>query len=176
MLSKVIATVGAALVNGFAYMVGGLLATSLAHAAYSNVPLLEAAGHNLLWRALGAVLVIGLTGFVSTGVVMLALVLGRSSWVGMLAGLGSFLGDFYVGGLRMADTDAYRYSVTYHALSLLERCFASDPHLRMSSADWLSPDNLPDPGRAVVVPLLYGCAFTLAAILLFHRQDLTVKT
>jgi ABC-type transport system involved in multi-copper enzyme maturation permease subunit len=173
-LSKVIATVVATLVNGFAYMTSGLLATSLAHVAFSSVPLLEAAGHDLLWRALGAVLVVGLTGFVSAGVVMLALVLGRSSWIGMLAGFGSFLGDFYVGGLRMADTNAYRYTVTYHALSLLERCFTSDPHMRMSDA-WLSPGGMVEPGRAVTVLLLYGCAFTLAAILLFRCQDLTAK-
>ncbi|MFQ6101498.1 MAG: ABC transporter permease [Anaerolineae bacterium] len=177
-LSKVIATVVTTLVNGFAYMTSGLLATCLAHVTFSSVPLVEAAGHDLLWRALGAVLVVGLTGFVSAGVVMLALVLGRSSWIGILAGLGSFLGDFCVGalGLTMGDTDAYRYTVTYHALSLLERCFASDPHLRMSSADWLSPGRLPDPGRAVAVLLFYACAFTSAAILLFRRQDLTVKT
>jgi len=177
LLSKIIATVSAALVNGFAYMASGLAATSLVHSAYSSVPLLDAAGHDLLWRALGAVLVIGLTGFVSTGVVMLALVLGRNSWVGMLAGLGSFLGDFYVGGLglAMADTDAHRYTVTYHALSLLKRCFVSDPHMQISSATWLFPDELAEPGRAVAVLFLYGCAFTLAAVLLFRRQDLTVK-
>lgn len=173
-LSKIIATVGAALANGFAYMTGGLLAASLAHSAYSSVPLLEAAGHDLLWRALEVVLVIGLTGFVSAGVVMLALVLGRSSWIGMLAGLGFFLVDFSVGGLRMAGTDVYDHTVSYHALSLLERCFASDPHLRMSS-DWLSSGGMAEPGRAVTVLLLYGCAFTLAAILLFQRQDLTAK-
>ena len=176
-LSKVIATVSAALANGFVYMAGGLLATSLAHAAYGSTPLLEAAGHDILWRAIGVVLVTGLTGFVSAGVVMLALVLGKSSWVGMLAGLGSFLGDFYVGGWGFgpSGTDARCYTVTFHARSLLERCFASDPHLRGANADWLSQGGLADPGRAVIVLLIYGCAFTLAAILIFQRQDLTVK-
>ncbi len=174
LLSKIIATVSAALVNGCAYMAGGLLSVFLAHVAFGSVQLLEAASHDLLWRALGVVLVIGLTGFVSSGIVMLALVLGRSSWVGMLAGLGSFLGDFYVGGLRMTHTDVYRYTISYHALSMLERCFASDPHLHSPRA-WLSQDRLAEPGRAVAVLLFYGCAFTLAAILLFRRQDLTAK-
>ncbi len=170
-LSKIIATVGAALVNGFAYMTAGLLAASLAHVIYSNVPLLDAAGHDLLWRTLGAVLVIGLVGFVSAGVVMLALVLGQSSWIGILVGLGFFLVDFYVGGLRMAGTDVYGYTVSYYALSLLERCFASDPHMRMSP-DWLSSGGMAEPGRSVAILIFYGCGFILAAVLIFHRQDL----
>jgi ABC-type transport system involved in multi-copper enzyme maturation permease subunit len=173
LLAKIVATVAAALANGLAYMTSGVLAASLAHLAYSDVPLAEAAGANLVWRALGAVMVLGLTGFVAAGVVMLALVLGRSAWIGMLAGLGAFLGDFFVGGLRLVQTEAYRYTVSYHALSLLERCFASDPRLRMSAA-W-SASALASPARATAVLLLYGCALTLAAVLLFRRQDLTAK-
>jgi ABC-type transport system involved in multi-copper enzyme maturation permease subunit len=173
LLAKIAATVVAALANGLAYMASGVLAASLAHLAYSDVPLAEAAGANLVWRALGVVMVLGLTGFVAAAVVMLALVLGRSSWIGMLAGLGAFLGDFFVGGLRFVQTEAYRYTVSYHALSLLERCFPSDPGLRMSAA-W-STSNLASPGRAIAVLLLYGCAITLAAVLLFRRQDLMEK-
>jgi ABC-type transport system involved in multi-copper enzyme maturation permease subunit len=173
LLAKIAATVIAALANGLAYMTSGVLAASLAHLAYSDMPLAEAAGANLVWRALGVVMVLGLTGFVAAGVVMLALVLGRSAWIGMLAGLGGFLGDFFVGGLRLVQTTAYRYTMSYHALSLLERYFPSDPTLRMSvtgsASDWTSP------GRAIAILLLYGCALTLAAILLFRRQDLTAK-
>ncbi len=171
LLAKIVATVAAALANGLAYMTSGVLAASLAHLAYSDVPLAEAAGANLVWRALGAVVVLGLTGFVAAGVVMLTLVLGRSAWIGMLAGLGAFLGDFFVGGLRLVQTTACRYTVSYHALSLLERCFPSDLSLRMSNA-WSASD-LASPARAIATLLLYGCALTLAAILLFRRQDLT---
>ena len=174
LLAKIAATVVAALANGLAYMASGVLAASLAHLAYSDAPLAEAAGANLVWRALGVVLVLGLTGFVAAGVVMLALVLGRSSWIGMLAGLGAFLGDFFVGGLRFVQTEAYRYTVSHHALSLLERCFPSDLRLRMSTA-WSTSD-LASPGRAIATLLLYGFALTLVAILLFRRQDLTAKT
>lgn len=173
-LSKVLATVVAAFADGFAYISGTLLATVVTHVALSDVPLVEAAGADLVWRALGGVGVIGLTGFVSSGVVMLGLVVGRNSWMGMLAGLGSFMVDFYYGGLSMADTDAYRYTVTYHALSLLKRWFESDPHLSLSGA--LMEHGLAEPGRALALLLLYGCGFTLAAILIFRRQDLTVKT
>lgn len=173
LLAKVAATVVAALANGLAYMTSGVLAASLAHLAYSDVPLAEAAGANLVWRALGVVLVLGLTGFIAAGVVMLALVLGRSSWIGMLAGLGGFLGDFVVGGLRVVQSAAYRYTVSYHALSLLERCFPTDPRLRMSGA-W-TPVEPASPARAIAVLLLYGCAITLAAIFLFRRQDLMGK-
>jgi len=42
------------------------------------------------------------------------------------------------------------------------------------SAAWNASD-LASPARAVAVLLLYGCAFTLAAILLSRRQDLTAK-
>lgn len=55
LLAKIAATVIAALANGLAYMTSGVLAASLAHLAYSDVPLAEAAGPNLVWRALGCV-------------------------------------------------------------------------------------------------------------------------
>ncbi len=88
--------------------------------------------------------------------------------------LGSFMVDFYYGGLSMADTDTYRYTVTYHALSLLKRWFESDPHLSLSGA--LTELGLAEPGRALALLLLYGCGFTLAAILIFRRQDLMAKS
>jgi ABC-type transport system involved in multi-copper enzyme maturation permease subunit len=171
-LSKVLATVVAAFANGLAYVSSSLLATSVAHIALSDVPLARAAGNDLLWRALGAVGVIGLTSFAFTSVVMLALVVGRNSWIGMLAGLGTFMADFYVGALSISDTLAYRYAVAYHARSLLERCFKSaTTGMRMSGT--LATHGPVEPGRALVVLLLYGCGFTLAAMFIFRRQDLT---
>ena len=170
-LSKVTTTVSAALANGLAYLSSGLLVTWIAHTTYSDVPLLEATGADLPWRALGAILVVGLVGFVSSGVVMLALVLGRSSWMGMLGGMGYFLADFYVGGLWLAETQWYRYTVSYYALTLLERCFPSDPHL---AATWQSGSEAAS-AWAVLVLLAYGSALTLASILIFQRQDLTNK-
>ena len=173
-LSKVLATVLAAFVNGSAYISGALLATVVAHAALSDVPLAEAAGANLVWRALGGVGVVCLTGFAFTGVVMLGLVVGRSSWTGMLAGVGSFMVDFYYGSLSTADTDVHRYTVIYHARSLLERWFASDPTLSLAGA--LKVHGLAEPGRALAILLLYGCGLTLAAILILRRQDLMAKS
>jgi ABC-type transport system involved in multi-copper enzyme maturation permease subunit len=172
-LSKVLATVVAAFAYGLAYVSSALLATTVAHIALSDVPLALAAGNDLLLRALGAVGVIGLTSFVFNSVVMLALVLGRSSWVGMLAGLGTFMADFYVGVLNISDTPAQRYAVTHHARSLLERCFeCATTGMRMSGT--LAAHGPVEPGRALVVLLLYGCGFTLAAMLIFRRQDLTI--
>jgi ABC-type transport system involved in multi-copper enzyme maturation permease subunit len=173
-LSKVLATVFAAFVNGSAYISGTLLATVVAHVALSDVPLAEAAGANLVWRALGALGVICLTGFAFAGVVMLGLVIGRSSWMGMLAGVGSFMVDFYYGSLSTADTDVHRYTVIYHARSLLERWFASDPTLSLAGA--LTVHGLAEPGRALAILLLYGCGLTLAAILILRRQDLMTKS
>jgi hypothetical protein len=173
-LSRVLATVVLALANGLAYLCGGLLAAVVAHIALSDVPLGEAAGSSLLWSALKAAGVIGLTGFVFAGVVMLALVLGKNAWVGMLAGLGSFLADVFPGTLGITSTDASRYSVTTHAFSLLESCFRSNLGLRTSGV--LAKHGLREPGQALVVLFLQGCGLTLAAILLFRCQDLMAKS
>jgi ABC-type transport system involved in multi-copper enzyme maturation permease subunit len=173
-LSKVLATVVIAFANGVAYISGALLAAIVAHVAVTDVPLTEAAGAHLAWRALGAVGVIALVGFVSIGVVMLALVVGRNAWVGMLVGLGAFLGDFALGGFNIVRADVYRYTVTYHVLSLAERLFEAHTGLDMSDA--AAAHSLVEPGKALAVLLFYGCAFTLAAILIFRRQDLMVKS
>jgi ABC-type transport system involved in multi-copper enzyme maturation permease subunit len=170
LLAKIVATVSVALANGLAYMAGGLLTIAVFQRLYSDTPFFEAAGRDVLVRAAGAVGIIGLVGFVSAGTVMVALVLGRASWVGLLAGIGLFLGDFYVGGFRMAGGDAYRHTVTYNALSLLERAFPSDV-----TDSWISLGGLAAPGQAAATLLLYGCTLTLVAILLFRRQDLTAK-
>ena len=173
-LSKVLASVISALVHGSAYVCGTLLATVVAHVVLSDVPLAEAAGAYLLWRALGAVGVVGLVGFVFAGVVMLALVVGRNAWVGMLAGMGAFLADFFFGGLGLTDIGVYRHTISYYALSLLERCFESYTGLDMSGA--MAEHVLAEPGRALAALLTYGCGLTLAAILIFYQQDLMVTT
>jgi ABC-type transport system involved in multi-copper enzyme maturation permease subunit len=177
-LSKMIATCAASLANGVAYISGALLASSIVHLRLSDIPFFEAAGSDILWRTLGAIGVVGLIGFVLAGIVMLAMVLGRNSWIGMLAGMGYFAGDFFVGGLGPADIlgirSAYRYAITYHALGILEKLFPSDPALSLPRS-W-SEEGFADPGRAVAFLLLYGCALTLVSILLFARQDLTAKT
>jgi ABC-type transport system involved in multi-copper enzyme maturation permease subunit len=174
-LSKVLATVVAAVAYGSAYVSSALMATTVGHITLSDVSLAQAAGPHLLRRALGAVGVIGLTSFVFTSVVMLALVVGRHSWVGMLAGLGTFMADFYVGVLSISEMPAHRYAVTHHARSLLERCFkGATTGMRMSGT--LAMHGPVEPGLALAVLLLYGCGFTLAAILIFRHQDLTIRT
>ena len=42
---------------------------------------------------------------------MLALVLGRSSWLGMLAGLGYFMFDFSIGGLGLTKPLGWNVSI-----------------------------------------------------------------
>ena len=170
-VSKVLATVVAALANGIAYMAGTLQATTVTHLALSDVPLREAAGASLVWRALEWVGVVGLVGFCFAGVVVLALVVGRSAWVGMLAGLGVFLADFAVGGLNVFPSTLYRYTVSYHALSLLARHVASGTGLSASLGGYA----LSAPSRALVVLLMYGCGLILVAVLVFRRQDLMLR-
>ena len=176
-LSKIIATVGATLINASAYMAGGILSTFIVHITHSDIPLLEAAGSDILWRILGSVLVIGLVGFISSGVVMLALVLGRSSWLGMLAGLGYFMFDFSIGGLGLIQAFGleriYRYAFTYYALSILEQFFPPDPHLGLPRA-W-SQEGLAGVSEAWVILFLYGAILTLASMTIFRRQDLLAK-
>jgi ABC-type transport system involved in multi-copper enzyme maturation permease subunit len=174
-LSKVVASVVVALGGGFAYIFGSLLAAVVAHGALSEVPLVEAAGRGLVWRGLGAVAVAGLTGFVFAAIVVAALVVGKQSWVAMLAGLGAFAVDFAVGDLSAAGAHAPRYTVTHHSLSLLTRCFEADTiGTRTSGVLWET--SRADPLVALAVLLLYGSAFTLVAIIIFRRQDLTRKT
>jgi ABC-type transport system involved in multi-copper enzyme maturation permease subunit len=177
-ISKIIATVSAALTNGFVFMISAFASTYVVHVTYSDVPFVEAAGGDIIWRLIGAIGVIGLINFVLSGVVMLALVLGRSSWVGMLAGLGFFFGDFIVGGLGSGQVlgvnDAYRYTVVYHAISINELFFPSDPTVSLPRA-WIE-HGLSAPMSAVIVLILYGAMLAVLSILLFRRQDLTTKT
>jgi ABC-type transport system involved in multi-copper enzyme maturation permease subunit len=159
-------------------MIAAFASTYVVHVTYSDVPFVEAAGGDIFWRLLGATGVIGLVNFVLSGVVMLALVLGRSSWVGMLAGLGYFFGDFIVGGFGSGSVlgvnDAYRYTLAYYAISINEQFFPSDPGVSLPRT-WIE-DGFASPLSAVIVLLLYGTALTVISILLFRRQDLTTKT
>jgi ABC-type transport system involved in multi-copper enzyme maturation permease subunit len=177
-ISKIIATVCAAFANGLVFMVAAFASTFVVHITYSSVPFFEAAGEDILLRLIGATGVIGLVNFVLSGIVMLALVLGRSSWVGMLAGLGYFFGDFIVGGLGSGSVlgvdDAYRYTVSYHAININEQFFPSDPSVSLPRA-WIG-DGFSTPLNAVIVLLLYGALLAVASILIFRRQDLTTKT
>jgi ABC-type transport system involved in multi-copper enzyme maturation permease subunit len=176
-LSKIVATIIAALIFGFTFIGFALLATAIAHHQMSDTPLFEAAGGNFLWRALGAGGVVGLVNFVLSGIVMLALVLGRSSWVGMLGGIGSFFLDFFIGGIGSGSVlgaeDAYRYTITYHAVSIMEKLFLSDQSISLPRA-W-AEQGFCNPSQAVIVLFLYGVGITLLAIFLFRRQDLMAK-
>lgn len=176
--SKIIATVSAALTSGFVFMISAFGSTFVVHVTYSDVPFVEAAGGDIVWRLIGAIGVIGLVNFVLSGVVMLALVLGRSSWVGMLAGLGFFFGDFIIGGLGsgkvLGVNDAYRYTVVYHAISINEQFFPSDPSVSLPRA-WIE-FGFATPLKAVIMLLLYGATLAVISILLFRRQDLTTRT
>ena len=96
----------------------------------------------------------------------------------MLAGLGYFFGDFIVGGLGSGSVlginDAYRYTVVYHAISINERFFPSDPSVSLPRA-WVE-EGFATPLSAVIVLFLYGATLAVISILLFRRQDLTAKT
>lgn len=177
-LSKIIATVLAALVYGLIFIAAGVVSSFVAHLSLSSVPFFEAAGEDILCRALGAAGVIGLVNFVLSGIVMLALVLGRSSWMGMLAGLGYFFVDFTVGGIGSGSVlgvqDAYRYTVSYQAISIMERFFPSDPSVSLPRA-WIE-QGFANAGSAVIVLFLYGVVLTIVSILLFRRQDLMAKS
>ncbi len=177
-LSKIITSVCAAFINGLVFIIAAFASTSVVHIAYSTVPFGEAVGADIFWRLLGATGVIGLVNFVLSGVVMLALVLGRSSWAGMLAGLGYFFGDFIVGGLGSGSvlgvSDAYRYTIAYHAISINELFFPSDPAVSLPRA-WIDA-GLANPTSAVAVLLFYGAVLAGISIFLFQRQDLMAKS
>jgi ABC-type transport system involved in multi-copper enzyme maturation permease subunit len=176
-LSKILATVGAAFAYGLVFITTAFLSTYVVHVLYSDVAFVEAAGQDILWRLIITTGVIGLSNLVLSGVVMLALVLSRSSWVGMLAGLGYFFGDFIVGGIGSGSVlgmkTAYRYTLAYHAISITEHIFPSVASVSLPRA-WIE-QGFGNPASAVMVLLLYGAALTLISILVFRRQDLMTK-
>jgi ABC-type transport system involved in multi-copper enzyme maturation permease subunit len=176
-LSKTIASVSAALINGLVFVVAGMASTFIVHIASSSIPFYIAAGEDILLRAVGAIGVIVLVNFVLSGIVMMVLVLSRSSWMGVLAGL-YFLGDFFIGGWWPGSVlgvqDAYRYTVAYRALSIMERLFPSDPRVSLPRA-WAA-QGYGDPGQALILLLVLGALLNLSSILVFRQQDLMTKS
>ena len=173
-ISKVLATVATALAGGCAYAVSVLVTTAVGHALLSDAGLAQAAGVAVVRRALVTVAVVGLTGFVCAGVVNLALVMGRSSSMGMLAGVGYFLVDFYLCAIAAPGAGTQRYAVTCQAGLLLE-CWAGD-RSGMIAFESLISDGGAAPGRSLLVLLLLGGGLALAAVLAFRRQDLMEKS
>ncbi len=176
-LSKVIAALLVTSVNGVCYMAGAFWSSAIMHKRLSDVPLFEAAGPDIFLRLIGVVGVIWLVGFVSVSMVMLALVLGRSAWIGMLAGLGYFSGDFVLGGLSSPDMfgikNVFRFTFTFQALGMLEALFSSDPSFGLPR-NWMDY-GYADPGRGTVFLLVLGSLIIMISVLLFGRQDLTTK-
>ena len=179
-LAKMLATFAVALVNGLVYTLSALAATILVHLNLSDIPLVDAAGENLFWRAMGTVGVIILVQFATAAFAMLALVLLRQSWAGLLGGMGFFFTDYFIGAFGPTELlgiqEVYRYTVTYHALGALAWLFKPDPKAGMPGSfsmphSWAAA-GYAEPGEAVIFMLLFGCALTLLAILVFKRQDL----
>jgi ABC-type transport system involved in multi-copper enzyme maturation permease subunit len=177
-LSKIITTVLSSFIYGLVFTATALVTSAIVHIAHSDLPFFQAAGGDILWRVLGATGVISLINLVLSGIVMLGLVLGRSSWFGMLAGMGYFFIDFFIGGIGSGNIlgieDAYRYTVTFRAISIMERLFPYDPDVSLPRA-WAEQGFAP-PSQAIIVLILYGIGVTLLAIILFKRQDLTTKS
>jgi ABC-type transport system involved in multi-copper enzyme maturation permease subunit len=173
-IAKVVAVIGAALVNAAVYVIAGMAAVATVHLTSGGPPIFEAAGRNIIWRGLASVGMVGTVTFVLAGIVMLAVVLGRSSWTGMLAGLGFFFVDFIVGGVGVGDllgmSNPHHYTMTYYALSVYERLFPSDPTVSLPRA-WAG-EPLIEAQLALIILFLYGVGATAAAIVAFNRQDL----
>ena len=172
--AKVLTVISAALVNAAIYVSAGMVAIAVVHLANDGPSIFEAAGADILWRGLASVGMVGTVTFVLAGIVMLAVVLGRSSWMGMLAGLGFFFADFIVGGLGVGDLlgipDPHHYTLTYYALSVYERLFPSDPTISLPRT-WAA-EPLIEVQLALLILFLYGVGATAAAIFAFNRQDL----
>jgi ABC-type transport system involved in multi-copper enzyme maturation permease subunit len=172
--AKVLTVICAALVTAAVYVSAGMVAVATVHLTRGGPPFFEAAGGNILWRGIASVGMVGVVTFVLAGIVMLAVVLGRSSWTGMLAGLGYFFADFIVGGIGIGGllgiADPHHYTMTYYALSVYERLFPSDPAISLPRA-WAG-EPLIAAQHALIILFLYGVGATAAAIVAFNRQDL----
>ncbi len=172
-LSKVLATEAISVVAAAAYVGCALLATAAGHLVLSDVPLAEAAGTALVSRALAAAAVIVLAAFVTGGLVNAALVAGRSTSIGLMAGLGYFLIDFYACSVVSPSAEFRRYTVTCQAGCLLE---SMSPQLAGAhGADLMASGCFETPGQSLAWLLLLGGGLTLAAVLLYARQDLTSR-
>lgn len=173
-LSKMLVSVSAAFVNVFTFMAAGLAATAVVHTQVSDVPFFEAAGSDIIWRSLGGVGVAVLFNAVLSGIVLLALVIGRSTWAGMLAGLGYFTADFAVGvfgaGELFGVEKAYSYALTYYGISLYERFFPSDPNLSLPRS-WGVMGSA-GAGEALLVLGVASLGLLVAALVVFERQDI----
>jgi ABC-type transport system involved in multi-copper enzyme maturation permease subunit len=176
-LSKTIATVASSFIYGLAFTFTGLITSVIVHISHSEIPLLEAAGSDIVWRVFLATCVISLINFVLSGVVMLGLVIGRTSWMGLFTGLGYFFLDFFVGGIGSGSLlgieDAYRYTVIYRAISIMERFFPYDPGVSLPRG-W-AERGFANPTGAALSLLLYGILIIGVSIFIFRRQDLIAK-
>lgn len=117
-----------------------------------------------------------LMGMVYVGLVSLATVGGRSSAVGMAAGLGLFIGDFLLSGLGSAGSvEEYgTYSIINNAFGLITSVLG-DSFESGSGAPFpeMAALALPEPTRALGVLILYTAATLLMAYLLLQHRDLT---
>jgi ABC-type transport system involved in multi-copper enzyme maturation permease subunit len=170
-ISKVLATITAVLAGGFVYAASAVVTTTIGHVLLSEAALTQSECLGAARRAVVAVAVVGLAGFVCAGVVNLALVIGRNSSMGMLAGLGYFLLDFYLCAMTAPGAGPQRYSLTCHA-GLLMECWSGDQS-GIAAFELLTGGGRAGPARSLVILVLLGVGFTLAAVLLFRRQDLT---
>lgn len=172
--AKLLVVIGAALIGAAIYVCAGLAAIAVVHGINDVPAMFDAAGGDILWRGLAAVGMVGVVTFVLSGIVMLAVVVGRSSWAGMLAGLGYFLADFIVGAIGFRSllgfVGTHRYTMTYFALSVYEHIFPSDPTVSLPRI-WAG-EPLIAPQFALLILILYGAGITAAAIAIFNRQDL----
>jgi ABC-type transport system involved in multi-copper enzyme maturation permease subunit len=176
-LSKIMATVFSSFVYGLVFTSAALMTSAIVHITHSEIPFFQAAGSDILWRVLLSTGVISLINFVLSGIVMLGLVLGRSSWVGMFAGLGYFFIDFTIGGLGSGSAfgldNAYLFTVIYRAISIMESFFPYDPDVSLPRG-W-AERGFADPGSAAISLFLYGLLIVGLTIFLFRRQDLMAK-
>ncbi|KPK88300.1 MAG: hypothetical protein AMJ88_19255 [Anaerolineae bacterium SM23_ 63] len=65
------------------------------------------------------------------------------------------------------------WDLAYHAISINELFFPSDPSVSLPRA-WIEV-GVADPARAVMILFFYGSVLVLISILFFQRQDLTTK-
>jgi len=147
---------------------GGVFAT------VSHLGQLGTAGLAEGWRefarfCLPALGIIILSALAYVGILLLVVVLVRSSALAMLAGLLIFGGDFIIEALGMEGLDPGAYSI-YRSTSVL----FSQVVKGMESLG-MTVEGLGDPGRAFLTLAFYAVAGVVLAYYVFKRQDLAGK-
>jgi hypothetical protein len=116
--------------------------------------------------------IVTLSGLAYVGILLLVVVLARSSALATLGGLLIFGGDFTITELGMEGIEPGAYSIYANASTLFSRAVRVES---LQSSGLFVVEGLDDPGRALLTLLSYAVVGVMLASYVFGHQDLVEK-